>query len=76
MKDCDRRFLEEGRPEVPATQAVDHCLDCLFSDNKRSIHDEVVKGLSFEELIGALLLSRDLAEDAEADPEFSTGEGD
>ncbi len=63
VKDTVREYDEASRPEVPASQAIRHCLDRLFADDTRSHHDEVVPGLSFEELIGALLLARDLAQD-------------
>jgi hypothetical protein len=50
---------------VPASQAIGNALGQLFADEKRSIHEEVVPGLTFEELIGALLMGRDLAEEDE-----------
>jgi hypothetical protein len=42
-------------------EAVDFCLRQLYCDRRHCIDEEVVAGLTFEELIGALLLSRDTA---------------
>lgn len=66
MKDCGRKSLEAGRPQVSALQAINHCLEALFLDKKRSIHEELVESLTYEELIGALLMARDLAEETDA----------
>lgn len=65
MKDYTREELEEGRPGYSAYQTIGRCLDCLFTDKTHTINDEVVKGLTFEELIGALLQARDLARQEE-----------
>jgi hypothetical protein len=67
MKDCPQKSLELGRPDVPPLVSINHALGQLFADRDRSIHDEVVKGLSYLELIGALLHARDLAESDEAE---------
>jgi hypothetical protein len=66
MNDIPRELAEASRPDVSPLQAISNCLDQLFDDHKRSSSDFVVEGLTFEELIGALLLAKDLAEDEEA----------
>ena len=62
MKDVERESLERSRPRGPALQAINHCLSCLYKDDKHGVSDKVVENLSFEELIGTLLVARDLAE--------------
>ena len=57
MKDCTQRELESSRPNVTVIQAIQHCLDQLYADKRKGIDQEVVDGLTFEELIGALLLA-------------------
>jgi hypothetical protein len=65
--------MKQGRFEFPDTTegicflrgALSFCLDRLFADETHHLGDEVVQGLSFEELIGALLQGRDLAEKEE-----------
>ncbi|MGD0534352.1 MAG: hypothetical protein ABR999_02780 [Methanoregula sp.] len=63
MKDFTRDQLRESRPTVTAMEAVSFCLDALYTDRKHRIADEVVKNLTYEELIGALLLAEDLLKD-------------
>ena len=60
MKDYDQAFLEGRRPTtITALQGIDFCLEQLYGDKTKEITDEVVAGLTFEELIGILLLARD-----------------
>lgn len=61
MRDVSRKILESGRPEVPALDCIENALGQLFADTLHSIAEEVVAGLSYEELIGTLLHARDLA---------------
>jgi hypothetical protein len=42
--------------------AVNFCLAQLYADRMHRCGDEVVRNLTFEELIGALLLARDVAD--------------
>lgn len=65
MKDFNREKYEEGRPQRRAIATISHCLDRLFEDNTHTYEDQIVDGLNFEELIGALLQGRDLAEKEE-----------
>ena len=62
MKDRSQREIEASRPTVPVDQAVRHCLAALMRDEKHLMQDEVVDGLVFEELLGALLLCNDIIE--------------
>lgn len=67
MKDLDQKVLESSRPDIDCLEAVNFCLKALFRDRKHEIGEEVVEGLTFEELIGCLLLMRDKLE-REDDP--------
>lgn len=59
MKDLPEKELRESRPDHDLAHTVIHCLTRLFADEVHNTTDEVVKGLSFEELIGTLLLAED-----------------
>lgn len=54
MKDFSQSELEEGMPEDSAMDLIDFSLSALYGDKKHNLTEEFVKGLSFEELIGAL----------------------
>lgn len=60
MKDFTPEQLERARPDRDLTDCVDHCLQALYADQSHVVVDQVVQGLTFEELIGTLLLARDL----------------
>jgi hypothetical protein len=62
MKDASKRLLTLYRPTITAEEAINFCLDRLFEDKEKKVGYEVVKGLTFEELIGALLLAKDAQE--------------
>lgn len=62
MKDRTKKQLEASRPNVDTLDAITFCLDRLYADQNTKTSDEVVKGLIFEELLGALLAARDLAQ--------------
>jgi len=62
MKDRSQREIEASRPTVLVDQAVRHCLAALIRDKKHRMQDEIVDGLTFEELLGGLLLCRDILE--------------
>jgi hypothetical protein len=51
--------LVRQRPKVGAEKAIGYCLRCLIDDKIHGISDEVSPDLSYEELIGALLIARD-----------------
>lgn len=59
MKHYSKEELESSRPNIDPHNAIDFCLKKLYADRKHCIEDEIVKGLTFEELIGALLVTKD-----------------
>lgn len=59
MKDVTQQELEESRPHIDVDEGIDGCLNALFKDKKHKTTEEIVRGLTFEELIGVLLLARD-----------------
>ncbi len=61
MLDVSQEELEASIPniEVDAESSVDFALKKLYEDKEHSIEDEVVNGLMFEELVGALLLAKE-----------------
>lgn len=60
MKDCTQKELESSRPDISAQDALEFCLERLYLDKRHYITQEIVDGLDFEELIGTLLLARDV----------------
>jgi len=62
MKDTTRKTAESSRPDVSALQSISNSLEQIYADQEHNSSDDVVDGLKFEELIGALLQARDLAE--------------
>ena len=59
MKDLTRQLLESHRPSTDALTTINYCLDALFEEKEKRVQDFAVKNLTYEELIGALLLARD-----------------
>jgi hypothetical protein len=59
VKDYTKAELEVGRPPESSLRLAEFCLERLYSDHEHSLDDLVVNGLTFEELIGALLKLRD-----------------
>ena len=60
MKDKSKSELESVRPtQVTAIEAIEFALEQLYIDDVALIGNEIVSCLTFEELIGALLLARD-----------------
>jgi hypothetical protein len=59
MKDAWKETLESSRPDKDAMECIDFCLQQLYADNEHGIEDSIVFHLTFEELIGALLLAKD-----------------
>jgi hypothetical protein len=60
VKRYSKKELEESRPNVEPIDAVNFCLRRLYADKAHSMSDKVVTDLTFEELIGTLLLARDV----------------
>ena len=56
-----QKELESGRPSIDAAEAVSFCLTQLYRDREHTLDEEVCHNLTYEELIGALLLARDIA---------------
>jgi hypothetical protein len=59
VKDFDQAALETGRPSGTPLDLINFCLKALYNDRDHATHENIVRGLSFEELIGALLVARD-----------------
>ncbi|HEY3379311.1 MAG TPA: hypothetical protein VGL77_17675 [Armatimonadota bacterium] len=74
MKDFTQIDLEATRPDTNVNDTIAYCLNRLYADQTHTVGDEVVQGLSFEELIGTLLQARDLCNELkESDEEEYTG---
>jgi hypothetical protein len=67
MIDSTPTRIESFRPTIGALEAVNHCLQMLYKDDRRALEDLIVPGLTFEELLGTLLLVRDRLVDAAPD---------
>ncbi len=59
MKDLTKQQLEAHRPKMTALDAINFTLGQLYADNTVSTFDALAKNLTYEELIGALLLAKD-----------------
>jgi hypothetical protein len=59
MNDYSKDQLEASRPAKSASACIDHCLSCLYADKNHCTTDLVAQELTYEEVIGALLLGRD-----------------
>jgi len=61
VKNCSKRVLEENTSDLAgeAPDWIAFCLRRLYADRKHTISQEVVYGLVFEELIGALQAARE-----------------
>ena len=59
MKGINKTEFAKSRPLISPLDAIDFCLEKLYDDKTHEIRSEFVTGLSFEELIGALILARD-----------------
>ena len=67
MKDCTKAALNESRPLIPVQQAIDFCLESLYTDKSKTIGAIVASHCTYEELIGALLLAKDAIEAFESE---------
>ena len=66
MKDYTKDQIEESRPTDSCLYLLNYCLDLLYSDKSHSFRELITdSGLTFEELLGALLVARDAVEDFE-----------
>lgn len=62
MKGASKEILEEGRPNYSAGHCINFALNKLYDDKTKRPTEEAVKNLTYEEIIGALLLARDAIE--------------
>jgi len=70
MKDQTEAWIDDGsRPDKPALEVITFCLRRLYADKKHMFQGDVVDGLTFEELIGALLMAKDLATERQEEEE-------
>jgi hypothetical protein len=72
MKEVTAKHLEAYRPDVSPGAAFDHCLRALYADKAHWLSDEACHELTYEELIGALLLARDVLAELERETEEAT----
>jgi len=65
-----KEFLEHSRPKATPLQAVSHCIDRLedWPDIWSELSTEFCPSLTYQEVLGALLLARDVIE--ERDDEY------
>jgi len=47
-----KKLLESSRPSIYVIEGINFVLNSLYKDKKHSISEEVVKDLTYEELIG------------------------
>lgn len=59
MKDFTKEELTASHPSKEPKDSIDFCLGRLYEDETKNVCDEIVKDLTFEELIGALLQAKD-----------------
>lgn len=61
MRGLTKEQLESATiPDDPyILDKIEHCLRALYEDKKHNIEEEIVRGLSFEEVIGTLIQARD-----------------
>lgn len=63
MKDYTESALRDSWPQKDLDDTLAYCLKKLFQDNKHTLGQEIVKGLTFEELIGTLLQAEAFVKD-------------
>ena len=63
MQDYSKEELETGYGTLNAEHTVNFCLNQLYADKTHKLSDEVVDRLTFEELIGALLIAKKTIQD-------------
>ncbi len=66
MRNESQEVLESSRPNMCADESIDFVLERLYKDKEHNIEDEIVNKLTFEELIGTLLLAKDLIQEETA----------
>lgn len=77
MRDACRATILANRPTVTARQAIAFCLEKLIEDTDHLVDDELASGLSYKDLLGALVLATDVIDDSgNAQCEIDELEGD
>jgi len=67
LKDHNEKWLRDRRPSIDVDEAVNYCLQALFDDKEHCFKECFASYITFEELIGALLLMEDrLKEDRDS----------
>ena len=66
-----KRLTRENVLNIPRPQGdpiilIDYCLDRMIEDQKKYISWDCVKGLTYQDIIQALLCSRDIIEKVKA----------
>lgn len=59
MRGMTEGELCSSRPNLEASEAIEFCLSALYRDQTHLIEESINEYLTFEELIGALLLAKD-----------------
>ena len=59
MKGFDKKELESGRPSIDVLYGINYCLNALYAEPTKNMDDFAVKNLTYEEIIGVLLLAKD-----------------
>lgn len=73
MKDYTKEELALGggqRPDKEGIELLHFCLEMLYEDNTKSISNTIVNNLTYEELIGALLVAKEELELVAEDKTF------
>jgi hypothetical protein len=66
MKDVTEEQWRAERPQgVEADAAIEYCLKMLFENTRKRSQDVIIPGLTFETLIGTLLLAQDVVTEHE-----------
>lgn len=69
-----RQEIEASRPTKSRQECIEFCLDCLINDDSFKLSKNVCADLTYEELIGALLLARDGAQATSCQSQFEDQE--
>ena len=59
MKDYDKELVESARPPMAPQEAISYCLHRLHEEKEHRMADLVAPQLTYEDLIGALLMGQD-----------------
>ena len=62
MKENSQQRFDECKPKIPLSQALDFCLSRLYEDPNHSLSEDIWKDCTYSEIIGTLLLARDMDE--------------